>query len=165
MLLDTPETTVARTPPLSCCRSDGTQVSPFLDMAGRVDLPELQAESAAGLAELAQDDKSATSLCTAQAFKQFKKLLQSSQMEIVYPTARVLLHLAHCPEAAKCFAEEELLLLIVDKVRAVCTSPLVRQGLAQAFNVATAHCVGALSQQASELIMDALADAMKEIPR
>merc|ERR1712176_281477 len=93
------------------------------------------------------------------------KLLQSSQMEVICPTARLLLLLAHCPEAVGYFAEQEILLLIVDKVQAAWRVPLVQHDLAQALSIATACCAGSLSQQASDLISGALADAMKEIPR
>merc|ERR1712176_1423358 len=98
----------------------GATVSPLLDMASCIGMPELQAESAAGLADVAQDVNAAMSLCTADAFEQLKKLLQSDHMEVTYPTARTLLLL----EATGYL---ELLPLIVNKVQAAWSSPMVQR--------------------------------------
>merc|ERR1711972_957446 len=87
---------------------DEMEISPLLDMAGIVDVPSLQAESAVALMNMAKD-QAVVPLCTPRAFQEFNKLLQSDQTDVAYPTARMLHFLAQCPAATPYFAEEVLL--------------------------------------------------------
>mmetsp|Transcript_111977 Transcript_111977/g.311776 ORF Transcript_111977/g.311776 Transcript_111977/m.311776 type:complete len:443 (+) Transcript_111977:90-1418(+) len=139
------------------------EITPLLDMAGLVDLPLLQAECAVALAQVAQDTRVAASLCTSHAFEEFKKLLQTNQTEVAYPTARMLLLLAQCPEAVPRFADEALLSLLLGKVQSKTTSALVQQQLAQVLNAAITRCAAKLSRKVSDGIMSELAKAIKDI--
>uniref|UniRef100_A0A7S4UWC9 Uncharacterized protein n=1 Tax=Alexandrium monilatum TaxID=311494 RepID=A0A7S4UWC9_9DINO len=139
------------------------ELTPLLDMAGLLDLPALQAESAAALADMAQDTGSALRLCTRRAFEEIKKLLQADQTDVAYPTARILLFLAQCPEAVPCFADRALLLMMLDKVRSRATSALVQQSLAQALNTVITRSAVSLSQQLLDDIMSGLVRAIQEL--
>lgn len=139
------------------------ELAPLLDMAGLLDLPTLQAECAAALAEMAQDARMASRLCTRRTFEEFKKLLQADQTDVAYPTARMLLFLAQCPEAVPCFTDRGLLSMMLDKVQSTATSALVQRQLAQALNAAITRCAVHLSQQVSDDIMSDLITAIKDI--
>uniref|UniRef100_A0A7S1KYL1 Uncharacterized protein n=1 Tax=Alexandrium catenella TaxID=2925 RepID=A0A7S1KYL1_ALECA len=147
---------------LSMTESKG-ELAPLLDMAGLLDLPSLQAECAAALAEMAQDTHLASRLCTRRTFEDFKKLLQADQTDVAYPTARMLLYLAQCPEAVPCFADRGVLSMMLDKVRSKATSALVQQQLAQALNAAITRCAANFSQKVSDDIMSDLIKAIKDI--
>lgn len=107
---------------------------PLLDLAGQVELPELQAESASGLADIAKDDQQARWLCTTDAFRGFKRLLASDRLDVSYSTACLLQSLAKCQEAPPCFAADDMLSMILRKVRSEETSTLVQQKLVQVLN-------------------------------
>mmetsp|Transcript_126882 Transcript_126882/g.371014 ORF Transcript_126882/g.371014 Transcript_126882/m.371014 type:complete len:428 (+) Transcript_126882:123-1406(+) len=136
--------------------------APLLDMAGLRELPALQAESAAALADMAQDIQMASRLCTRRAFEDIKKLLEADQTDVAYPTARALLLLAQCPEAVPCFADRDLLLSMLHKVQSRATSALVQQQLAQALNAAVTRCAASLSQKVSDDVLSDLIKAVKD---
>lgn len=138
-------------------------VTPLLEMADDISRPDLQAESAASLSELAQRDSDAHCLCNARAFDGFKKLLQSSQDNVTFSTACTLSALAQHPEAAPCFANQGILPVIADKIRSTATSELVQRELAQALHKTLASCATELSEKVSEEIRQALADATKDV--
>mmetsp|Transcript_71309 Transcript_71309/g.159655 ORF Transcript_71309/g.159655 Transcript_71309/m.159655 type:complete len:426 (-) Transcript_71309:8-1285(-) len=146
----------------SAAESQG-ELRPLLDMAGLLDLPSLQAECAAALADMAQDTRVACRLCTRHTFEDIKKLLQADCTEVAYPTARVLLYLAQCSEAVSCFSDRGLLSMMLDKVRSKGTSSLVRQQLAQALNAAINRCAATLSRTVSDGIMLDMIAAIQEI--
>mmetsp|Transcript_26321 Transcript_26321/g.55896 ORF Transcript_26321/g.55896 Transcript_26321/m.55896 type:complete len:443 (-) Transcript_26321:149-1477(-) len=140
------------------------EISPLLDMAGLVDLPSLQAESVTVLERLAQDEKAAGRLlCTAHAFEAIKKLLQTDQNDVAYPTARMLTLLSQCDEAVPRFADHELLSTIVGKVRSEAVSALVQQELAAVLNSAITRCAAALIDKSADAVMRDLAEAMKDM--
>mmetsp|Transcript_35818 Transcript_35818/g.83317 ORF Transcript_35818/g.83317 Transcript_35818/m.83317 type:complete len:442 (+) Transcript_35818:93-1418(+) len=136
-------------------------VTPLLDMAGLVDLPALQAECAAALEDMAQDPRAAAALCSDRAFEEFKKLLQNNQTEVAYPTARMLLFLAQCPEAVPRFTDQTLLSMMLDKVQSAATSALVQQQLAQVLCAAITRCAAKLSRQVADHVMSELVRAIK----
>mmetsp|Transcript_7091 Transcript_7091/g.22148 ORF Transcript_7091/g.22148 Transcript_7091/m.22148 type:complete len:437 (-) Transcript_7091:14-1324(-) len=137
------------------------EILPLLDMAGLIDLPSLQAESATALADMAQDNQAVATLCNTRAFEEFKKLLQTDQTDVAYPTARMLLLLAQCPEAVPCFADEALLSMMLDKVQSKATSALVQHQLAEVVNAAISRCAATLSEKVCEDVMSALNGAIK----
>mmetsp|Transcript_19196 Transcript_19196/g.55746 ORF Transcript_19196/g.55746 Transcript_19196/m.55746 type:complete len:451 (+) Transcript_19196:187-1539(+) len=133
----------------------------LLDLAND-DCPPLQAEAAISLADVAQDGAGAASLCNARAFRGLKELLKSTQDDVAYPTATALSALSQRPEAMSCFAEQDILPLVIDKIRSTATSELVQRELARALNTVITGCAERLSDKVSEEIMHSLADAAKD---
>mmetsp|Transcript_18010 Transcript_18010/g.37498 ORF Transcript_18010/g.37498 Transcript_18010/m.37498 type:complete len:498 (+) Transcript_18010:197-1690(+) len=142
---------------------DAEDTAPLIDMAEDTSLPDLQAESAAALLELAQNSSQAQCLCNPRAFNGIKELLRSSQDNIKFPTACMLSALAQRPEAAPCFADQGILSLLADTIRSTATSELVQQELAQALHTTLASRATVLSEKVSEEVMGALADATKDV--
>mmetsp|Transcript_120629 Transcript_120629/g.375595 ORF Transcript_120629/g.375595 Transcript_120629/m.375595 type:complete len:488 (+) Transcript_120629:287-1750(+) len=135
---------------------------PLLDMADDTSHPDLQAESACSLLELARDGPEARRLCNARAFDGLKKLLRSSQDRVAFPAACTVSALAQHPEAAQCFADEGIVPVIADRIRSTATSELVQQELSHALRTALTSCATALSKQVSDEIVEALADVTKD---
>jgi len=150
-------------PQLKRAALDKADVSPLLDMASLSELPSIQAECATALSDLAQDFESAQALCTARAFGEFKKLLQSDQLDVAYPTACLLLRLVQCPEASPCFADGGVLPLVLEKVRAKSTGALVQQKLAQVLRAAVSQCGQVLSDNAFQEVELALWETIKDV--
>lgn len=146
-----------------CSDDAGSAVLPLLDMANLVHMPALQAEAATALADLAQNVQVAAGLCTGPAFEAFKLLLQSTQTDVAYPTARLLLLLAQYPEAIPCFADGVVLPKLLDKVKSEATSSLVRRELAAVLNAAISRCAGALGNAASADLLSALGSAIQAV--
>ncbi|CAJ1410288.1 unnamed protein product [Effrenium voratum] len=118
--------------PTSSDEADGQvkeMFSPLLDM---MDLPVLQAESAAALAQVAEDRPAAKTLCCPGAFKKFHGLLLSDDAEITYPIARLLCSMAQIPEAAQFFCAGDLLSDMITKVQTWKCCEQVKALLAQA---------------------------------
>merc|ERR1712061_298226 len=113
--------TIRFPPTEASVKNNQIDILPLLDMAGQVELPELQAESASLLADLAQDGMHVERLCTSAAFKRFKQLLMSDRTEVAYPTACMLQSLVQYPEAAACFADCDIMSTIVEKARSAGT--------------------------------------------
>merc|ERR1719464_483558 len=120
----------------------------------------MQAESAASLADIAQDDKQGNSLCTPEAFQVCKKLLQSDRTDIAYPAARMLKSLATYPESAQCFADDNIVPMILEKVRSERTCRLVRQRLARTLDAAIPRCAASLTEQVIAEVAEALQGAI-----
>mmetsp|Transcript_42158 Transcript_42158/g.126089 ORF Transcript_42158/g.126089 Transcript_42158/m.126089 type:complete len:430 (-) Transcript_42158:194-1483(-) len=147
-------------PPVSDADAVWAQAGPLLDLVGDTGRADLQAEAAAALAEMAQDSQAAATLCTSTAFKEFKALVRSDKPEVAYPAARLLSSMALCREAAQCFADESLLLAIIDKAHSDMHSSLVQKQFAQVLLAAMPRCALALSQQAATNVNAALVKAM-----
>eukprot|EP00440_Ansanella_granifera_P053806 gb/GFBE01058328.1/.p1 GENE.gb/GFBE01058328.1/~~gb/GFBE01058328.1/.p1 ORF type:complete len:427 (+),score=82.11 gb/GFBE01058328.1/:1-1281(+) len=144
--------------------SSDAEISPLLDMAGLVEFPGLQAESATALAEMAKDPIAASTLCTESAFKEFQKLLQSDQTDVAYPTACLLKSLAQCPEAFVYFALDGFLQLMIDKVRSrTGTAQLVRRELAQALQSATSQSALHMDELDRDMVKRSLNDAIRDL--
>mmetsp|Transcript_84565 Transcript_84565/g.217876 ORF Transcript_84565/g.217876 Transcript_84565/m.217876 type:complete len:466 (-) Transcript_84565:139-1536(-) len=152
-----------RMPALSGCSLDQAEVAPLLDMASLTELPSVQAECATALSDLAQDFESAQNLCSMKAFDNIKKLLQTDQLDVAYPTSRLLLFLAQCPEAAPFFADGGLLPLMLEKVRSKSTGELVQHKLAQVLHATIGQCGRVLSEAAFQEVELALSEAIKEV--
>mmetsp|Transcript_22914 Transcript_22914/g.40980 ORF Transcript_22914/g.40980 Transcript_22914/m.40980 type:complete len:436 (+) Transcript_22914:106-1413(+) len=141
-------------------KSSEAEISPLLDMAS---IPGLQAESATALADMAQDSLVAASLCTASAFKEFKKLLEADNNDVAYPTARMLSMLALCLEAAPHFVEQGFLPIMIEKVRSKATNVLVQRQLSQVLSSAAHRCAGMLGETDRFLVRQELTAAMEDM--
>eukprot|EP00747_Dinoflagellata_sp_TGD_P188514 gnl/TRDRNA2_/TRDRNA2_47643_c0_seq1.p1 gnl/TRDRNA2_/TRDRNA2_47643_c0~~gnl/TRDRNA2_/TRDRNA2_47643_c0_seq1.p1 ORF type:complete len:498 (-),score=87.19 gnl/TRDRNA2_/TRDRNA2_47643_c0_seq1:136-1422(-) len=119
-------------------------MTPMLEMATLSEQPSLQAEAALALADAAQDDRVAASLCTSQAFEESAlKLLESDRMDISYPTARLLLTLAKCPRAEAAFANSAIAPIIEKKAQSE-SNKCVQDLLAQALSTMRTSCTNTL---------------------
>lgn len=107
---------------------------PLFDMAALVSKPDLQAEAASSLASIAQDAAAISVLCSSVTFDAILKLLLADALEVAYPTARLLSHLAQRGEATEFFGLG-LLTTIIEKVRKS-SSKLVQEELAKVLNYA-----------------------------
>jgi len=157
-----PGATKAPPAPRGTCASRGDGLDPLLQLAGDASAP-LQAEAAVSLSDVARDADAAASLCNVRAFDGLKELLRSNEDDVAYPTAKALSALSERPEAMPCFAEQDILPLIIDKIRSTATSELVQRELARALNTTITSCAGTLSDKVSEEIMHSLADATKDV--
>jgi hypothetical protein len=114
---------------------------PLLDLLSS-GAPELQADAAAMLAEVVQDDWEADRLCTAHAFDEFRRVLavDSLTKSVAYPMAYVLSKLAERPDAAQHFtAQQELVQLIHAQVCSTVACALVQQQFAQVLATLSGH--------------------------
>jgi len=136
-------------------------IAPYLDLAGYVEQPDLQAESAMALVDVAEDAGTATSLCTLPAFAELKKLLRAKPLEVAYPTAQMLLLTAQRPEAAPCFTDPELPRDILKKVCSAATDALVREPLAETLGSALVRCAGQLPPEVREDIAKSVTEALE----
>lgn len=114
-------------------------LAPLLDIAKLTTAPRLQAEAAAGLATMAEDETLARQMCKEHIFKDVKMLFYASAPEVDYPTARLTRLLAQQQEAATHFAHQSFLPLMVEKVRSVTTCAKAREELASALSAAAQH--------------------------
>jgi hypothetical protein len=140
------------------------EIIPLLDMAGKMQRPSLQAESATALAGLAQDRTGASIFCNENAFERVKVLLLSDQNAVAYPTARLLSSLAQFAEATRYFVTQGVLQAILEKVRSQATSALVQKLLVQTLSIAISRCVPLLSDETVGELLDGLSAAAKAGP-
>mmetsp|Transcript_24900 Transcript_24900/g.54546 ORF Transcript_24900/g.54546 Transcript_24900/m.54546 type:complete len:294 (-) Transcript_24900:82-963(-) len=126
----------------------GAAVQPLLDMANSSDSPHLQAESASALASLAEDHASAEALCSGKAFESFKKLLDVRRLDVAYPVACLLMHLAQHKAAQDLFVDEGLLPLMAAVVQSRETMELVKRTMARALAHAMGQCAPKLAATA-----------------
>lgn len=105
------------------------EIGPLLAM---VDVPELQAESAAALAKIAQHRSVASLLCTPDACKEYVQLLKSDSTAVTYATACLLSRLVLCPEASELFGQYGFTQLMEEKAQAKSTPEVVQGKLQQA---------------------------------
>lgn len=157
-----PDAVDARISSLPCFEefAAGAWLTLVWDMAGASDAPDLQAESAAILANKARDHDAAEALYTAEAVERFKELLQHQRVEVAYPIARALHALSQGSKAESFFANQELLTAIADKATSTMSVPLVKQELAQAFNCAVQRCVSVLSKEFSDDLANVLDETL-----
>lgn len=107
------------------------EVGPLLAMFA---IPELQAESAAALARMAQHRSVASLLCTPDACKEYLQLLKSESTAVTYATACLLSRLVVCPEASEFFGHHGFTQLMREKAQAKSTPDLVQGKLEQALH-------------------------------
>mmetsp|Transcript_85774 Transcript_85774/g.135473 ORF Transcript_85774/g.135473 Transcript_85774/m.135473 type:complete len:408 (-) Transcript_85774:155-1378(-) len=111
-------------------------LTPILDMAGQIGMDSIQAEAAAALAKLVEDDTVTLKICTTSVFQQVKTLLQNGTTEVAYPAARFAKYLVQQQEAAPLIVEHGILQLMLEKVQSKTTKDIVREELAQACSMA-----------------------------
>mmetsp|Transcript_38956 Transcript_38956/g.69148 ORF Transcript_38956/g.69148 Transcript_38956/m.69148 type:complete len:437 (+) Transcript_38956:75-1385(+) len=109
-------------------------LAPLFDMAGMVHIPSLQAEAASSLVTVAEDRLLAPLLCKGETFLAIQNLWQAQELEVAYPTSRLIGRLAEKDEAAQ-FFDANVLAQIIDRVRRN-PDALVQQELAKALSVA-----------------------------
>jgi len=111
---------------------------PLLDMAGLVGAPWLQAQAATSLNLLAAEGVQA--LFIPRVFQGIAELMQASSAEVMYPTARLIHHLAQHAEAAPLFAAHRLLPMMLGKIFSPeSASSSVRLELAKGLGAAIQH--------------------------
>lgn len=139
--------------------------TPLFDMVGLDDNLSCQAEAAVALADIAQDAQAAAAagLGDERSLADLKKLLQVDAMEVSFPTSRMLLSLAECPQATSCFTDESLLSTMLEKVRSRATPELVQQQLAQAVSTAIKQYADALTEEVSAKMLATLTRAIQEM--
>lgn len=152
-----------RPPPkdLNIPAADVSQAGPLLDMAACSELAQQQAEAAVALAEIAQDSRAASALCTRAGFEAFKALAQSESPAVAQPTGQLLSCITPCSEAARYLADDELLSAIIDKVRDGVQGPHVRMKFVHVLKDAMDRCASALSAGAAANVNAALDKAVR----
>merc|ERR1712217_918171 len=105
------------------------------------------------LADIAQDGRQVKSLFTNAAFRRIQTLLRNNQTDVAYPTACMLQSLAQYPEATPCFADHDILCMVLEKVQSRGASALVQKKLAQVLDSAVSRCAASLSGKVSEEVM------------
>eukprot|EP00928_Gymnodinium_smaydae_P028955 TRINITY_DN21945_c0_g1_i1.p1 TRINITY_DN21945_c0_g1~~TRINITY_DN21945_c0_g1_i1.p1 ORF type:complete len:403 (+),score=87.48 TRINITY_DN21945_c0_g1_i1:150-1358(+) len=107
-------------------------LGPVLDMAAMASQPAMQAESAAMLAELAeQSPEQADDLCTDEVLDAVRHLLRANFLAAIFPAARLLRLLAGRPRGKDLIANARLLEEIVAKVRGDSGSDRLRLATAE----------------------------------
>lgn len=157
---------VALSPPPLVPGGLNTDVSPLLDMAGMVESPLLQAEAAAALANIARDGEP-TPLCNDRAFSEFKKLVLAESVDVAFPSAQLLKHLAQCPQAGHLFAESGIMSTMLARILQPTVVGLVQQELAQAVAASMAICASELPGPAADDLAGRLGEALasdKQLP-
>jgi len=134
---------------------------PMLDMAGMEELPSMQAEAAAALADfvVAQPSAAAAALCCREAFDRIRRLLQCDKQDVVYPTAQLLSQLAKMSEAGPFITEDTFSQLIVEKVCSKESSLLVKTEFTKVVNTIVQQHADKLSSRAKDSITAALGKA------
>jgi len=83
----------------------GEDLMPLINMAGLAEMPLQQAEAAQGLVSLAETENKDIMdlLCESKVLEAIGKLLKSSSLEVLYPTAHLYKHLANETKASGLF--------------------------------------------------------------
>eukprot|EP00440_Ansanella_granifera_P068054 gb/GFBE01073828.1/.p1 GENE.gb/GFBE01073828.1/~~gb/GFBE01073828.1/.p1 ORF type:complete len:375 (+),score=78.68 gb/GFBE01073828.1/:1-1125(+) len=114
-------------------------LTPLIDAAFNAEDVHEQAEVAAGLAAVAEDDAAARTLCTPKASAAIRKLLEVNCFEVVCHVARLLSRLALSPGAEVCFPGEGLLPLL-NKVWKQASGKLLKAQLETAMSRCGERC-------------------------
>lgn len=113
--------------------SSAGELSPLLDMLSLFDSPELQAEAAACLANIASGSQaSAIVMCSVHLFDYLPKLLQIHRIDVAYPVACLLSSLADCTAAKSLFVDYGLVSAMEEQIQSVQKMPLVKMQLGAA---------------------------------
>jgi hypothetical protein len=133
-------------------------MQPLLDMAAMTYSPTLQAEAAAAIASMAEDDKVRDALCKyPQAIEAIKIFLDTDRVDVGYPTCKSCISLAKSADANSAFIDmsedDYLLRKLVEKVLNE-KSQLVKEHCAKAIQEAVPNCARYLSQQQASVLAD-----------
>jgi len=139
---------------------DVQEMQPMLDMAGMEEFPSLQAEAAATLAEIValQPSMASASLCCEQAFDRLRRLLQSDEQDVAYPTARLVSQLAKMSEAGPFITDDSFAQMVAEKVCSAAFPPLVKKEFTQAAKAIVEQHADMLGSRAKERLTTALGE-------
>lgn len=132
--VDSPSKEMPRSPPQIPMVPD-VQMAPLLDMASVTQLPTLQAESAAAMAEIAKDERAAPLLLQPEVLKEIKNLLQSNDTDVAFLTSRIMANLSKLPKAAEHIAALGLVPTMIEKVQSGSCSYAQAKELNQAIHL------------------------------
>jgi len=104
------------------------ECAPLVEMLSLVDAPQMQAEAAASLANVARQDK-IMDLCSAPLLNSLNDLLQIDSIDVAYPTACLLSALADCASARALLVGSGLISAIEDQISSAQKTLLVKQQL------------------------------------
>jgi len=119
-------------PPFEKADSEFVSLLPLIDAAQNAEDVTAQAEAAAALASVAEDERATAQLCSPRACAAIRRLLQVNRFEVSCQVTRLLSKLALFPGAEVCFFAEGILHLIFDKVLGLSTGKLLQDQLAKA---------------------------------
>merc|ERR1712187_198666 len=114
-------------------------LGPILDMATMTTQPALQAESAASLANIAEEEAELEGLCIAPVFDVIKQyLIFVTTTEVGFPLANLLQRLVYCQKAAPLFTDLKFLrdIFAEAQTRAKANDALVSELLAKVLRIA-----------------------------
>jgi hypothetical protein len=135
-----------------------------LEMAKMHTFPILQAEAASSLAKMSCEEASAMKILhTKETLDVLQTLLGAQELDIIYPTARVISELAKY-EVEGHLAQHGILQAAISTCGATDTAQIVRLELAKAASESVRRSVAAMVSPAiSDGLSRALEDAMKEL--
>jgi hypothetical protein len=142
-------------------------LAPVLNMAAMKTEPKLQAESAAALAEIAEQDANRLDrLCTDEVFEAVRQLLHAVHLAVLFPLARFLLQLASCSQADVLFAKHGILQEVLCKVRREkcdTSQTLATREMARVLAISVQRCAALLSREAATSFHQQLLVATQEV--
>lgn len=146
------------------CPFTEEDLSSVLEMAKMHTFPTLQAEAASSLAKMSCEEASALKILqTKETLDVLQSLLGAPELDITYPTARVISELAKYEVEGR-LADHGLLQTAISTCGAHDTAQIVRLELAKAASESVRRCVVAmLSPAVSDGLSMALEGAMKEL--
>jgi len=104
---------------------------PLVEMLSLVDAPQLQAEAAASLANVASQDL-IVDVSSSHLLKILNDLLQIDRIDVAYPTACLLSSLADCAGARTLLVDSGLVSVMEEQILSTQKTVLVRQQLGAA---------------------------------
>jgi len=111
------------------------ELSPLIDMLSFSEDPEIQAEAATGLANIASGNQaSAVVMCSVQLFEQLTSLLLIDRIDVAYPIASLLSSLVNCNAAKTLLADYDVVPAMKEQMLSAQKTILVKQQLATAVN-------------------------------
>lgn len=131
------ETFADVTPPIDQLEGPASvvELSPLVDMLAQSHTPELQAEAAAGLANIASGNPTlAIVMCSVHLFEHLPKLLQIDRIDVAYPVACLLSLLADCSAAQTLIVDYGMVPAMEKQIQSVQKSALVKKQLGAAID-------------------------------
>jgi hypothetical protein len=107
------------------------ECAPLVEMLSLVDAPQLQAEAAASLANVASQDLIVDD-SVSQLLKNLNDLLQIDRIDVAYPTACLLSALADCAGARTVLVDSGLVSAMEEQIQSAQKTVLVKQQLGAA---------------------------------
>lgn len=107
------------------------QCTPLVEMLCFVDAPQMQAEAAASLANVASQDQ-IVDVCSAPLLNTIKNLLQIDRIDVAYPTACLLSTFAECASVRTLLEDSGLISAMEEQIVSAQKTLLVKQQLGAA---------------------------------